>query len=412
MSYYDSGAANTPRYRIWSGSSWGDENTASDVGAAAGKFHVLRSNPKKNEKILGTIDAAADTNVQVWNGTSWSTAIQLTGESTTGNRSFDIAYEQNSGEAIVVYRKSTAISVPKCQKWDGSSWTVIGDLTDRGHYLKWIRLEPKPGSNEIMLVTLDDDEDINAQIWDGDNDTWGTYYSLELAAETSAQQCFDIAYEQSSKDCMIVFADTALDTPEYSIWNGSSWSGGFALDQGSADMCWVKLAAKPGSDEIILATGDAGEDVDVQVWNGSSPWDNYVHAETGTPTSADRSFDIAYEQSSGEGLLVWSDSTATPKYLSWYGSWGSTEGSANPMADDAVIYWVKLGANPDTNDIMLLTSDANDDINVQKWGGSSWGGIEEKEAVSYSRSECFAIDYDGHSSRVSIIMRRWRELYH
>ena len=380
------------------------------MGAAAERFYVLRSNPTKNEKILGTIDAAADTNVQVWNGTSWGTATQFTGDSTISYRSFDIAYEQNSGEAIVVYRKSTATSVPKCQKWDGSSWTVIGDLTDRGDTLRWVRLEPKPGSNEIMLVTLDFGKDINVQIWDGDNDTWGTYYSLELAAETSAQQGFDIAYEQTSKDCMIVFADAALDTPEYSIWDGTSWSGGFALDQGTADMRWVRLAAKSGSDEIILATGDAGLDVDVQVWDGST-WGNYVHAETGTPTVGNRHFDIAYEQSSGEGLLVWSDSTATPKYLSWYGSWGSAEGSANPTADGAVIYWVRLGANPDTDDIMLLTSDANDDINVQKWGGSSWGAIEEKETASYSRSECLAIDYDRHSPQVSIIIRKWRELY-
>jgi hypothetical protein len=55
---------------------------------------------------LGTLASTGGIHVQVWNGASWSAAQSLGGGVGTTNdayRAFDIAYEQTSGKAVVVF---------------------------------------------------------------------------------------------------------------------------------------------------------------------------------------------------------------------------------------------------------------------------------------------------------------------
>lgn len=67
VAYQDSTASSTPRYRTWNGTVWTAESSANTVGGTI-QWMVLKNSPQSKEKILGTLDASDDINVQIWNG--------------------------------------------------------------------------------------------------------------------------------------------------------------------------------------------------------------------------------------------------------------------------------------------------------------------------------------------------------
>ncbi|KXS41224.1 MAG: hypothetical protein AWU59_2210, partial [Methanolobus sp. T82-4] len=210
--YYDSsGGSGSPRYRTWDGSDWSGEESANYVEGRPYSI-VLEANPMNSEFIMGTGNDNYVLNVQVWDGSSWNGITQLTdGLSSYSTRGFDIKYEQKSGDAIAVYGDGywsewrgwryqyTGYSSPRYRIWDGSSWspesTVDGSNFGAGD-ISWVRLEANPNSNEMVLVTLDDERDMRAQIWDGSS--WDNQVILTDNAVTASYQCFDVMYEQDS----------------------------------------------------------------------------------------------------------------------------------------------------------------------------------------------------------------------
>lgn len=427
MAHFDSTTTdrNIPVYRIWNGSSWSTEAEAQTVGGDP-YWSVLKSCPKRNEKILGTLDVNQHVNVQVWDGSAWSIPKEVTTDAGTyAGRAFDIAYEQSSGDAIVVF--SIDSNQPQYYSWNGSAWgttpencVAVGTDTD---HVYWVGLASKPGADEIIMVTQHNNLPIYAQVWDGDN--WGNAVNLTPAADVLGYQCFDVAYEQLRKRAMVVYTIEDSKIPQYSMWDTTDlWVASGTATASAADyLRWVKLAAKPGSNELLLAISDTGKDLDVQLWysGASETWSNTVTEmiDSGLPTLAFRCFDVAYESTSGEGMVVWSDNDTTAEYCIWDGSsWSGGPTTMSATANYSVA-WVALASNPDSNEIMLMTSNYggsgafDDEYNVKKWDGSNWDTDPTNvETAGYTKYENFALDYDRPSSQVNIIMRKWRELYH
>ncbi|MCG2676717.1 hypothetical protein L6304_06070, partial [bacterium] len=345
----------------------------------------------------------------------------------TAKRCFDIAYEQSSGDAIVVFTINTNV-IPQYYSWNGSAWGTVAEACAAigSGDSEWIGLASKPGADEIIMVTQDANYDVYAQIWDGS--AWGNAVNLTAATDVLTNQCFDVAYEQLNKRAMVVY--TTLDNyiPKYSIWETANlWvAGGEAAPIADTvnDLRWVRLAARPGSNEILLATSDTDPDLNVQLWysGATETWSTVptLVADDTLPTIDFRSFNVAYESTSGEGMVVWSDDDETAEYCNWDGS--SWSGGSTAMSATATysVAWVALASNPDSNEIMLMTSNYvvavpsvafDDEYNVNKWDGSSWSGPTNVETLGYTGYEGFAINYDRHSPQVSIIIQKWRELY-
>jgi Mg-chelatase subunit ChlD len=426
--YYDSsGGSGSPRYRTWDGSDWSGEESANYVEGRPYSI-VLEANPMNSEFIMGTGNDNYVLNVQVWDGSSWNGITQLTdGLSSYSTRGFDIKYEQKSGDAIAVYGDGywsewrgwryqyTGYSSPRYRIWDGSSWspesTVDGSNFGAGD-ISWVRLEANPNSNEMVLVTLDDERDMRAQIWDGSS--WDNQVILTDNAVTASYQCFDVMYEQDSGRAIVVWADNDGHV-KYRIWDGNSWDPVADMYPYSSDVYWIKMAAHPNLDQIILATEDRSHDIYVTDWNGSS-WQTPQRVESDVYDNSRRSVDVTFEQSSGKGIVVWGDGSSTPKYCTWNGSW-SDEKSASTIG----FYppqWVKLIPSPDSNELFLMTSGLGyslydshisySDISIQKWDGSSWGTASNIETYSTDNYECFDLAFSGHgASAESTSWNQW-----
>ena len=389
--YYDGGGGGgTPKVRTWDGFEWSSEDSANYVGASP-VFLVLESSPTGSEIIMATSDNSYDVNVQVWDGSSWGTVNQLSGNlDSYGQRGFDLKYEQVSGDAIIAYMDMNENDgVPLYRVWDGSSWSseslVYSNNEGKGD-VRWVRLEADPNSDEMVLVTMDDKYDLCAQVWDGSS--WGDQIELTDDVVIESYQCFDVMYEQDSGRAIVAWADYDGHM-KYRIWSGSSWGSETDMYSYHDYVYWVKMAADPNSDRILLATEDRSYDIYVTGWDGSS-WESAQRVETDVYEYSRRSVDVAFEQSSGTGIVVWGEGNSVPKYRTWDGSSWSSESSAFSIGS-AYTRWVQLTPDPSSDVIFLMTSDGYDDLNIQKWDGSSWDVVTEVETSSTRYYECFDV---------------------
>ncbi len=407
--YYDSNSAGVPRYRIWDGSSWSDEASANYVGGSIQIISML-SSETRDEVILGTVDSQYDLNIQLWDGSSWSSVEEFsTRLDLSYTRGFDIAYESVSGDAIVAYvDKNIDDGVPRYNIWDGSSWSAGADTDDSSPGsgdIRWIRMASNPLSDEIVLVSLDDSRDIRAQVWDGSG--WDDVVSITNDARATEYQCFDVVYEQHSGHAMVVWSDTGGDIHSR-IWDGSSWGAEQDLFTftDSHRVYWIKMAADPESDNVVMGYSDLDNDVYVALWDGNS-WSSQSKVEENCYEYSKRIFDVNYAD--GSAMIVWGDSSTTPKYRMWDGSsWGS-ETSASDLAGTGYTRWTRLLADPDSDDMLLMTSDGSNDINAQVWDGSSWALPSELESGSSRNYECFDMVYQWVNTSTSSAPLNWKQ---
>ena len=159
----------------------------------------------------------------MWNGSSWS-ALPINPLGTVAETfwwSADVAYEQLSGDALLVWADGTNL---KWSKWNGASWSTPATPT-AGNTYKTVKLASKPGSNEIMLVVSADNRDF-AMVWTGS--TW-----LEHTLYTAAQTDFtdvNVAYEQASGHAMVTYGKNSDAKVYYQIWDGTAWSAEASVD--------------------------------------------------------------------------------------------------------------------------------------------------------------------------------------
>ena len=403
--YYDSTL--TPRFRTWNDSQWSIEKSAKNVGGYP-YFVLLESSQTRPEIMMVTGDSDNDVNVQMWNGVSWGSVRELSNNlDSNAKRGFDLKYEQVSGDAVAVYmNKSISNRIPQYRIWDGSSWSsasaTASTISGLGK-VGWVRLEASSDSDEMVLVSLDSIKYIRAQVWNGNS--WGDPISITNNAKTSDYQCFDVAYEQSTGRAMVVWADSSY--VKYRIWNGVSWESEQTLYSFSNSVYWLKLAADPKSSKMILVSQDNANDIYTNTWTGSS-WSARRLLESDAGTFTRRTVDAAFEQSSGRGLVVWGDTTSTPKYETWNGVSWSNEASASNFGSGSSM-WVQLTPDPSSDEIFLMTSDGYNDLNIQKWSGSSWSSATEVETSSSNSYECFDIAYNSQETSVQRTPVLWTE---
>ncbi len=370
------GANAAPDYRFWQPPAWGATN-AGVAAIATIRWSKLVSCPLvKNEKLLGletydgTGEPAANFYLQRWDGSTnqWSgTAPFGKQNSGTGNlystrRCFDIAYEQNSGRALIAWWDATASQI-RYEVWSSTAQAMIGGGTlniqsGASGTIYFIRLEPQPETDRIMLATLDSNSRIFASVWNGPlngNTGWDTTVSTRTVTTTASvntRQCYDIAWEADSGRCMVFWGQgTAL---QYDLWSSTmseafptknAWltpAGGNTGPTGAslpATFNWLKLAANPNTttspddsrNYIAMTSADGSNDWNVAIWNGST-WSGVPAEDPTMASSATRWTDLAWEKDTNRCMFVAAHTASTTmSYLAY----SQAQGWHNPVNNAA-----------------------------------------------------------------------------
>ncbi|RLG60380.1 hypothetical protein DRN86_02675 [Candidatus Geothermarchaeota archaeon] len=366
----------------------------------------------RDKKMLGILSSANNLYLQEWDGTNntWSTITPspLTASPDSTYRPFDIAYEQNSGRCMVVYYDGAPGQVAY-RVWSSTAgaWSVNETIIDLGTFsgvVNWVRLEPRPGTNEMMLGTLGANGgiyEIYGIWWNGSS--WSNGREITTAASIATELCFDLAWESLSGKCMVLWGEGT--GTQYDLWDSgtTSWDAGgpYAGPNIGATANWIELASDPSSNKIGFTSIDGGSDWNVCIWDNG--WGGLPTEDTDMSGNATRITDIAWEKDSGKCIVVGVDTVNTRfDWTYWQsGSWAQPPSSAYTDTYDwgGTLNWLQLVPDPYVNKMILVGISGGDDIRTRNWTGSAWSNSQIHVAdASDPTKECAMVAPDRHDS--------------
>ncbi len=364
----------TPEFADLTGSSFGVEGSTANVG----QYRVMRGAeaPTRDEKIVVGVDGLGNITGSMWDGSSWSALPinQLGAVDQSYWWSVDVAYESQSGDAVVVWADGNDL---KSARWDGSSWSMPTAFHTFATTLpRQLNLAADPTSNEMVLTMGGSDESAAAWVWNGTS--FGNFQSLANAGGIGDPTTLNVAYEQQSGHALAAYGKNGDSKLYYRTWDGVSWSGesSVAAPTGETlDPRWIQIASDPTTDGIVVGVITNGNGTNAHAWVNEWDGSSWGTAETVATTLESNvnhpKLAVAFESESGQAMVAYGDGTSTVKYrLSSDGSGWSAE-LAGP-AVGAAPNSMTLDADPASNAIMLSVQDANSDLAFVKWDGSVW----------------------------------------
>ncbi|MBI4426255.1 MAG: hypothetical protein HY567_01655 [Candidatus Kerfeldbacteria bacterium] len=436
---YGEGTVTTPRTRDWASGAFGSEGNT--VTAAATIRHVvIKASPTADEMIAGIQTTDGALYIQRWNGSIWSAEWNVTVGDGNLPR-FDIAYEQSSGEALVVYGTNTgSTNEIAYRRWTGSSWVgpTNYDAVRTSGVIQGLAMVSLGGSSDLAMVWGDANLDLSANYWDGTNNVWKTEPSAALstgvdtlaAATSLTTWSFDLEFESVSGELLIAWGNAATADVTY-VTRGAGAAGSWGsvttnttFAEQSDDL---ELSADPNSNNIILVhTGsDSGNDMEAAVWTGSAfP----ASIDTAAPCAAnvictlDAAVDTTGAGTSGNaagwltsgsatrGIVVYDDANAAG--LDWV-VWDSTNGwalqtdcttacNSQPASGDDKLHRIRLNPFNDA-ELMWIGVDTASDLFAKKltFDGTNltWSSTEPSNATLEATTSSitgFAADFAYH----------------
>jgi hypothetical protein len=377
MIAYGEGAVQSPRYKIWDGTTWSAEQTAESVGAQLDQV-VVQAAPTRSEYALATLGTDGDVNIQIYNGPgeSWGNQKQIEENiANTNYRSYDIAYESDSGGLLAV---SCSGNDAVYSTWNGTSWTATSSLNlNKAATCLWAELAPDPTSDEMILLVRHTNagaNDYQALVWDG---------SAFLSASTSfggmaedVHEGLAVSYEASGGQAVVVGSNDGNASFFYNVWNGTTWAGVNTHTIGN-DFEWGQLVSDVGTDNMVLCYIDENADLGVVEWNGSG-WNPFREFETFGNAKQGRAVSCQFEilgARDGYIMLPYSDDTAgvgEGGRYQWTAVGSTTFSGEFDLGAIEDSYNVNSVRAADGKIIALFFEDINDDYIVTSWNGSSW----------------------------------------
>ncbi len=243
------------------------------------------------------------------------------------------------------------------------------------------------------------------------------FLMLLLVAGVSFASDAMISYRSNTGTC-------GINCPKIRAWNSASASWGGEAEIGSTTYAAIRaarIAFSPLNQKRIMVTENNNGELDLYVsWNGTS-WTqtrNLTKIWTAAPAVHYRGFDIAFETTSGNALIILSptDAAATCDLAYFVVLRNDTvaNSSAYTCIDDSghatdIQYgWVVADSDPasGSNEIIVVGEDRTDnDVNAWVWNGAAWGNMQAVTAAATATGdfEALGVKYSADGSDGMVI---------
>lgn len=367
----------------WSTAVLVDDFDTSNTNRSVRSIRVFASSTR-NEKIV--LFRAYNGTTQyiyafVFNGTSWINPAQLLSSwnATTflDVRNFDGAY-LNNGNFMAVYSDNT--NIPKYRIWNGTSWTAQTNTTNVGAIPTYIVTRTRPSTNEVMLAVFDQTSDTNTSYFNGTS--WSSAIQHTGAAPSNTKEHIDFAWSaQNTTKGAFVYSDNNSDKSQaIKIWTangtgGGSWSAAVQAPNTATNIGPVAITSRKGAEEFLSCNKIITSNSIICTRGNTIPsWTSPINNNLGaSDPGSQRSFDLVYEAATGsQGIIVYSDNTSIPKLKKYIASTNTVDSSPISLtALGAGVKTVRLRSDQDSDDIIILTADANNDLFSVVWNGNT-----------------------------------------
>ena len=430
---------NIPKWRNYSNISNSFDREAGMAESLSGLNFVVRTSPLQREAVAGIVNGSGELQVFCYgeNGWDWQWTQSVGGNAST--RRFDISYETNSGDVLVVFNDNDSNRLGYRTKsgsngCGGANWSnalIYSPLRTNG-VIHWIKMawDKRSSSDLITVIWADANSDLSTAVWSGtafsNEPSAVTESSLEVVSTALDVDCFDIEYESVSGGIMLVWANSAgnngTNGVRYRTCAGGTasctWGAVETPPMFSDDAHNLDISGNPLSNEIVFASvGYAGCDMQVGYWNGSS-WSNSANIDTSVvrPNIGTRLVATGWlnNGSYARSVVVYHDATNNAcnftngdRDVDWYvGNSGSfskqTDFSPSPLFANPQ-KWYQIYTDPINSDrFMLVVSDSANDLFEKRlvmtsalafsWTNSD-GGTALETDLGWSTSVPFGFGY-------------------
>ncbi len=377
----------SPRYRLWDEIDFGSEGNATSVGLGTFTditWSVAKASHKRDEIIIGTLDKSNDINIQIYNSSgNWTNILEVTDSAeNSGQRGFDIEYEDLSGDALIVYENSNSNDNNDFayRIWNGTNYSdeIMVETGLGNDEFRWLSLIPNKETDKMMLLIMNDGNDLYAMPWNGTDFVSSLGYTLTTGATSDSEQHFDFAWEESSGQGIVVYGE-GNDL----VWRTYDPAGGFGAVENTIalgnGLDATRLCSDPNSDHIGMIWQDNGNDVFARIWDGTQILSNPPTEETQTESNGGNNANLdCIWINSTTAIFGFTDNNALSiDYFTFTkgNTWStadleSTDNSGDFAADD--VRGMRFIEHPTEEEFMVITQDIDEYVTAIRWNGSSF----------------------------------------
>jgi len=388
---FGSGTSPTLLTREWNAdSSWSSVESGPTASATV-NWVVSALSPTAAEELVLTQASSSATTVRYilhkYTDSSWSFEWATSTPTITNNarRGADVAYEELSGDALVVFVNQgvtqSDYNLYYRARTNGvwSTDTKVFATPPGASTAQWVELVSSPVSDEIALVYADQNEALYYVLWNGSSFDQATKTTLVASYNLSRvdTKSFDAEYETTTGDFMVAWLTNSGISYAARENGTTTFSSGVVQSAGGPNNVYLDVASHPASSSIALvAVLNNGSATSVwgSVWTGSV-WTGKtdIDAQSGGPGLGDFNAAVHWLADSDKAILVYEDFGETAST-----SWAiSTSAGIFQLQSD-----VALGKNgmesvsmlPSTDGELLYVfiSDDNRDLWAATYDGLSW----------------------------------------
>jgi hypothetical protein len=177
----------------------------------------------------------------------------------------------------------------------------------------------------------------------------------------------------SADRAMLVHAPAGLGAPVSQEYVLGAWSAASPTDVVTRDVRWTTLVGTQRRQERLLATLDANHRLELQLWNADG-WRRLATLATDVEDRT-RGFDVAYESTSGDGLVVHRAENDDAVYSRTVakGALGAPQHLDLPFT--STVKWLTLVPRPGKDEISFLAIGDGKTLAAGFWNGDAFGPV-------------------------------------
>ncbi len=313
----------------------------------------------------------------------------------------------DSNNAAIAYRSNTGTNTldsAKYREWNpstlswGSEVELPADATASNIRFAW--LEFSPVSSKRVIITLQADGTVDSYVCSSACTTTTSWMiardvtDLWTSAPTGAQRPFDMEFEKTSGDLVLVYDRVSTSTTQELFYRTIPAGEGYFGSESTIDDTTSSLSSDivysfirmdsqrtSGSDVLgLIALDETNSDAIAWRWDGST-WGNLHELTASAAIGTEEDIGVAFETSSGDTIIVAGEGTSMRYNQFTSGAWG-TSATFGTIAI-GTINWVSIKADPvsTSNALFVLETGASSDLDSQYWSGSAWTDHAEHDAA-------------------------------